>query len=233
MKNSVCLLRNHSRRAKNDSFTLIELLVVIAIIAILAAILLPALQKARERGRAANCISNLKQMGTALGMYESENDGWSVPYSNPGTGAERDWKFRLKAYNTGKELFFCPSQKKPIIVGYGMLYQARSGHINRLNTHYSGSSKEPVKASSIKNPTAKMVIADARTEQGPGNANTNVIYCKTCEAKTDAGGINLPTRHGETTTNAVYLDGHAASFSLLDAVLPQSANFDVFGHFTK
>ena len=233
MKNFLCLLHNHNRRVNNDSFTLIELLVVIAIIAILAAILLPALQKARERGRAANCISNLKQMGTAIGMYEADNHGWSVPYSNPGTGAKRDWKFRLEEYNIGKETFYCPSQHKPNIVAYGMLYQARAGHTNRLNTHYSGSQKEPVKASSIKNPTAKMVIADARTEKGPGNINTNVIYCKTCEAKTDADGINLTTRHGATTTHAVYLDGHAAAFSLLDAVLPQSAQMDIFGHFTK
>jgi prepilin-type processing-associated H-X9-DG protein/prepilin-type N-terminal cleavage/methylation domain-containing protein len=60
--------------AKQNSFTLIELLVVIAIIAILAAILLPALNSARERGRAASCISNLKQCGTACGMYVGDNE---------------------------------------------------------------------------------------------------------------------------------------------------------------
>src|SRR3974377_1476752 len=110
--------KDSRRRTGGRAFTLIELLVVIAIIAILAALLLPALAKAKEKANQAACISNLKQIGVALAMYVDDNDGY-FPIASDATDPANTiiWTKELGPYlkqrggkNTSPEnaVFVCP-----------------------------------------------------------------------------------------------------------------------------
>ncbi|MHC4353859.1 MAG: type II secretion system protein, partial [Planctomycetota bacterium] len=75
---------------KARAFTLIELLVVIAIIAILMAVLMPALNRARLQGKRAACMGNLKQLTLAWIMYADENDD-KIPVANPNSTGWVEW----------------------------------------------------------------------------------------------------------------------------------------------
>ena len=101
---------------KREGFTLIELLVVIAIIAVLMAILMPALRRVKEQGRMVSCLGNLKQWNVIAAIYTEENDGkfWDSDAGTPAYWFPRYMDDNIKNWKKNK-LWFCPSALKPII----------------------------------------------------------------------------------------------------------------------
>ena len=90
------------------AFTLVELLVVIAVIALLAAMLLPALSKARQSGRRTACMSNLRQLSVALSIYASENEG-DFPIAN----RTNRWPSQLYRHYENLDVLRCPTDRTP------------------------------------------------------------------------------------------------------------------------
>src|SRR5205809_846157 len=127
--------RSHlMKHGAKRGFTLIELLVVIAIIAILAAILFPVFAQAREKARQSSCLSNLKQIGTALMMYVQDYDeaypcNWygSLWPSVPNTNRYK-WMDAVFPYVKNEKVFSCPSDGG-----------SRSTYINVQNLPKAGS----------------------------------------------------------------------------------------------
>jgi len=224
---------------KKTNFTLIELLVVIAIIAILAGMLLPALNKARDKGRTLKCLSNLKQMATAgLSYANSYNDIW-VPYQ-VSTGADRWYLSKAFKDQLGVSVqdavwlpnywpvnILCPlatysqsNNKKwgQAEYSYGMV---REGTLDKVNPAAAwGTYNVYYKLNKIKKPSTKIVFGDGRasgTITYYGSAPQGYWNNGECTNPLAATDTPFPVecvayRHtGKTVANIAFFDGHATS----------------------
>lgn len=191
------------KRSFKRGFTLIELLVVIAIIAILAAILFPVFAQAREAARKTQCLSNMRQLGTAAAMYVQDyEEQFPLWRYYDGGGAMYTWVELLQPYSKNKGIWLCPSDE---------LKQANNpnnqnsywlnAHVSRWSGWYSWA---PITLPEIEYPASTIYVTDGPNNNGqhtwPGPPTEwcgNTAPCVRSETR-HSGGMNI-----------VFCDGHA------------------------
>ena len=219
---------------KKNFFTLIELLVVIAIIAILAAMLLPALQQAREQGKISTCVNNLKQCGMFAQNYASDNKDWApfayrkdASYSGYAPSDVGAWYCLLAPYAgykirnwyilsnyQGKQspirktlVFSCPSKKLKYFNDQG----GKVDYTMSINSkgpykvpHPTGKNAYQLKWSKVRRPGKMAWVLDTRSSNGSS---------KSINLNPGSNFAGAEFAHkGGTITPIVHMDGHTQTY---------------------
>ncbi len=204
---------------KRNAFTLVELLTVIAIIAILAGLLLPALNKARASGHQTACINNMKQIGNAEAMFQNDNDQRISP-NYDGTANNYSMAGMLyEGLGLETKIFLCPvdiSEDETITLKYSYsgsdkTVTARISFIPNNGVHKNSgtASEKGFKITALDNTSGTLSIGESVSKNAyKGLASGGTV---STAANADADGVTKDMHGGKA--NYLYLDGHVETIN--------------------